>query len=153
MNTPESIDPEEPFVGDQLAPSETVWPYDYRRSYAPSKPIGGVYPQQTGHPTETPGRTDVYTQQEYGAVEPTQPLSDEEIRAQLSARLNGDLRLSGNAELSLFVINRIVTITGTARNRRLKTLIGQYAWQQPGVADVHNNVNVLGYRRSVRTVR
>lgn len=134
------IDPEEPFVGDEVAPSETVWPYDYQRSYVPSKPVHGVYPAQTAHAAEIPVRSG---REGHTQVPDSSPLTDEEIKAELSRRLNSDLRLSGRADLQVFVAQRVVAITGTVSNRRLKNLIGQYAWQQSGVEDVHNNVNVV----------
>lgn len=45
------------------------------------------------------------------------------------------------------------TLTGTVGHKRLKRDVGEIAWAMPGIADVQNNVTIVGRRRSRAGVR
>lgn len=142
-------------IDNFLDSGETVWPYDYRRSYVPSRPVYGVYPRQVAYPTEMPGRRPGVYEYEEVVSTPEQPrtydkMSDEEIRDRIFDRLDHDHRIPHDMDILVAVLNGVVTLTGSARNRRTKELVGQHAWQQPGVEDVHNNVNIAGRWRQTR---
>jgi hypothetical protein len=77
--------------------------------------------------------------------QPMGPTNDQEIEEFIYDAF--DMLLGAN-EVELRLDNGRATLTGGVANKRLKRDVGEIAWAIPGIADVQNNVTIVGRRRS-----
>jgi hypothetical protein len=76
---------------------------------------------------------------------PRAPLGDEEIEIALSNVFGANL-MAGLADIEAAVTNREVWLAGIVPNAYAKRTAEALAWQCPGVADVHNNLQIRSRR-------
>jgi hypothetical protein len=77
--------------------------------------------------------------------QPMGPTNEQEIEDFIYDAL--DMLLGAN-EVEVRFDGGRVTLTGSVAHKRLKRDVGEIAWATPGIADVHNNVAIVGRRRS-----
>ncbi len=71
------------------------------------------------------------------------PWTDAEIADTVRANLARDVRIPNPSEISVTVVNGVVTQTGTVGTYAQKANAEDDAWTAPGVVDVVNNITVV----------
>ncbi|HVC32605.1 MAG TPA: BON domain-containing protein [Chloroflexota bacterium] len=71
------------------------------------------------------------------------PWTDAEIANTVRANLARDVRLPNPGEISVSVVNGVVTLAGTVGTYAQKSDASDDAWTAPGVVDVVNNLTVV----------
>jgi BON domain len=77
--------------------------------------------------------------------QPMGPANDQEIEEFIYDAFDV---LLGTNDVEVRVDGGRATLTGSVAHKRLKRDVGEIAWAIPGIADVHNNVTIVGRRRS-----
>ena len=77
------------------------------------------------------------------------PWTDEEIANTVRANLARDVRIASPGQISVSVVNGVVSLSGTVSTYAEKSDAADDAWTAPGVVDVVNNITVVPpFRRS-----
>lgn len=69
--------------------------------------------------------------------------SDEQLREEIDSNIKKNLKIHKESNINVSVFDATATLSGTVRTYEDRALVGQTAWNTPGVVKVLNELEVL----------